>query len=86
MKHQIKSIPCLRVTAIGYDPMKCKEAPSTKICHKAKVAAEHYATIRVYRWWNLTATTRHSRNYVSYKEKLDKLERRALKVFQKYLP
>ena len=83
MKHEVRSIPCLRVTAIGYDSLKERDVPMTKICHKAKVAAEHYAITRVYRWWSLTRPKRQHADYIPYK---DKLERRVLKVFKRYLP
>ena len=83
MKHKITAIPALRVTAIGYNSLTEKDVPMTKICHKAKVAADHYAITRVYRWWCLTRPKRQHADYIPYK---DKLERRVLKVFQKYLP
>lgn len=83
MKHQIKAIPALRVTAIGYDPVKGKDVPVSKICHKAKVAAEHYATTRTYSWWHKASRQRTVFDYAGY---FAALERRSLKVFQKYLP
>ena len=85
MKHKITAISALRVTAYEFDPFKKKDIPMTKICHKASVAAEHYALTRNAHWWRVhdgqTVTF-----YSSWLARYDKLNRRVLKVFQKYLP
>lgn len=81
--HRVQPIPCLRVTPIGYDSFKNRDVPVSKICHKASVAAEHYAITRVYRWWHLTRPKRQHADYIPYQQKL---ERRVLRVFKQYLP
>lgn len=87
MKHQIKAIPCLKVTAIGHDPVKNKDYPCSKICHKATVAADHYALVRNYHWHYTSPLNRAKKKQLDdCNQRLFKLERRVLKVFQKYLP
>jgi hypothetical protein len=87
MSHKVDTIPCLRVTAIGYDPVNQREYPCTKICHNASVAADHYALVRNAHWgYTTTLSYAKKKQLDGLNQRLFKLERRVLKVFKQYLP
>lgn len=85
MRHEITSAPCLRVTVMDYDPLRNKAIPSTKLCHKAIVAAEHYALTRNSFYWR-DKDRRTVTFYPTWNARYAKLYRRVLKVFNQYLP
>jgi len=82
MKGQVQSIPCLRITVTSFNPVTQSDMPVTKVCHKAKVAADHYSLVRTYHWLH----TNKISNSSTFDNRKDKMERRVLKVFKQYLP
>ena len=75
-------VTALKITAMvnGYR--------NTKVCRKADVAAQHWASTRTYHWWNNGGSSLWQRpaGYDAFDARCDKLYRRVLPIFKRYLP
>lgn len=86
MKTELTPIPCIRLTVYVKNKRNGKWNKSSKICHTAEIATDHYVKLKHYEWWSSKGCLYNDNTYERADRRMFRLRRRALKIFQQYLP